>query len=594
MNLLDLPNELLLSVISDYKILSLADIYNVSLLSRRLNALAIPVYLATHGIAAPEREVPLYVTEWNPDYMTTTRQPDALSGLNVSIGISRVHHLKCYFQDPNATSTRNTFQRASNLPYAVERTTHFIRRLEHLDKAEIYLVWDPYFVIRNKTVTHVPVSELNEWTSSFSTLLNLIVERGCKSLTVQYDSSIEPAFHFRSSGRLKRVVTYISHNILRRSTPFADIQWKFERPLHEESNGALDVRTVNLSNLAQGANTILSLSLHSNALLLPPLIGWTTSLLRTHKCLTCITFAHISFSKNIWKTILPVIADAISDRLKELSFFRHCPNLDISDLLPFLARFPNLTHLCVDRTFRLRLQHTTRPKRLPLYAAIMDSQSIPNFPQLQSLQAPTELVHILLNVRLPVSNRANAQVALPNLNSLTVYPSSQLLHPTSYLRSTRSVNFLHDQVAARPRAQDVAFSLDVQMEFTDFARVARYLQSVSQETGVDRDLWGTLNFAQAEQKPRQHFAFVRVARLILYKFNPCYSDQTPASLCLWLKLLFPNLRQLTFTYSLSASPEYVREVDMDPDTKAWLIRELEAACPKVRTLVIAGKEYRLW
>lgn len=586
-NLEALPNELLLYILSNTSTFSLEELYIVALVSRRFHALALPLFLAGHGISDPENEISLYVIEWNPNYVQTLHKPDALSGLNISTHITRINHFRCFFQEP-IIDGRNTFQQAYDLPEAIQRTSRFVRTLKTIQSCEVYLVWDPYF-LREKTAPHVPVAQIQSWKDAFSTLMNLVVERGVKSLRVQYDPHIDLPFHFRKVNFAKKILSHLSKGAVGDSGSL--LQWELERPAHEQKSAAQDVVPATLSSSARSANCVTSLAIHSPTLILPPFINWTLSLLMEHSSLTSISFAYISFPREIWATILPYIADAVSHRLTELAFFRNCPHLDISDLLHFISRFPKLRRLSIDRTFRPRINPNER--------SLFPSRSIPSFPdlsELHTLQAPAELVSLLMDARKDPA-KGHHSIPLPKLQHLTVYPCGLLIQLQSYISSSVVVSGLLSRIKSQPRVLTPTYAMDAQMEFTDFIPVVRYLDSVATQEEFRRTLRKSLSetevvkLTQNQKNPVPHSAFDHVTHLLLHKFIVRYPDHTPSSLCLWLKLLFPDLKRLTFTCQLDAHA--MQDFMIEEVTVQWLIRELRKQCPGVDVLVVGKTTYDL-
>ena len=578
-NLETLPNELLLYILSNTSTLALEDLYTVALVSRRFHALALPLFLAGHGISDPENEMSLYVIEWHPTYIQTLHKPDALSGLNISRHITRLNHFRCFFQEPTTNSTRNTFQQAYNLPEAIQRTSRFVRAIQTIESCELYLVWDPYFLSREKTAPHVPVPEIQFWKHSFSTFLNLIVEKGVKSLRVQYNAHVDLPFHFRKVNLAKKILSHLSKGAV--VNP-GGIQWELERPIHEEKSTRQDVAPATLSSSARSANCVTSLAIHSPTLLLPPFINWTLSLLEEHSCLTSISFAYISFSGEIWATILPYIADIISHRLAELAFFRNCPNLEISDLLLFISHFPHLRRLSIDRTFRSRLDSRSRSLFPP-----RTTPSFPEFSELHTLKAPAELVSLLTDTHL---SKGHHSTPLPKLQHLTIYPCSLLIQPHSYISSSTTISTLLEGIKSQSRILAPIYAMDAQMEFTDFVPVAQYLQNIATHREFQRMLGEPLR-EQDNGNSVPHIAFDHITHLLLYRFVVRYPDHTPSALCLWLKLLFPDLKRLTFTCQLDAHT--TQDVMIEEATVQWLIRELKKQCPAVEVLVVGETTYDL-
>lgn len=594
MNLLDLPNELLLQILSPNNGLSPDDIYHTAFVSHRLLSLALPLFLAAEGIKNPEYETSVYVLRWTrEDLVSSARRPNVLSALNLSSSITGMQHFRCFFQDPDTKSLLNSLQHTYHLPGAITRVSQFISRLERIEKAEIYLIWDQYFVKREQKITDISFGDLKEWTKAFARMLNLIVERGCTSLTIQYDPAILPAFRFRLGGPMQKAISYL---IPRDKEP-AQLRWEFENLHGSDKYVQLEVDlAARLTPAAQVVQAISSLCIHSPALLLPPFIAWTTSLIRTQKSLTSISFACITFPQGIWATVLPAIADAASTRLTELKFYHNCPHLESQDLLNFIYSFPNLTHLSVDRTFRARFQQTKASgSSKGLFHSQLSSQfqTVPGFLRLMELRAPVELVSLLMGPSFDPSNPTS--LPFPSLQALTVYPSSLLIHPPSYIKSILLVNHLLDAIRQRPFAPTLLLSLDAQMEFTDFRPVSRYIQNVNQHAEFQRALWETLSaheIAQlTEHGPAPHIAFDHPTNVILYKFHSQPPDQTPRALCIWLKTLFPRVERLTFTCRLDAHPQ--QNVDMDDDDIRGLTKELRNICPTVRSLIVGDKQYKL-
>ena len=78
----------------------------------------------------------------------------------------------------------------------VKRTSRFVDKLKFVDTAEIYLVWDLYYVTvhGNKHIANVPIPKVNEWTASFCRFLNLLVELGFVDSAIRYSSGSHTYF----------------------------------------------------------------------------------------------------------------------------------------------------------------------------------------------------------------------------------------------------------------------------------------------------------------------------------------------------------------------------------------------------------------
>lgn len=585
-HILDLPNELLFHIFFIDDVLSSKDLYNLSLLCQRFRALTLPIFLKRNGISNPKTETSLHITDWNPKRF---RDADALNALNMLPDLTSIEHFRCFFQDPDSKSFRNTFQDAFHLPYAVNRVSKFVQKLKHVDRAEIYLVWDDYFIAHEKSLAYIPVPEIKRWTNSFGYLLNLLLVRGCRTLTVQYDPTFEANFHFKPSNGMKKALSYLSRNTGKRGDePVEFLQWVFERPLHESKIVQERIDPPILPSIAGPMQCMTTLRIHSPVLLLPPFINWTLSMLRDFPHLTTISFAYIFFPKKIWSTLLPLIAGIISDKLKELAFYRGCPNLEPLDLFQFLNSLNHLKVLSIDRSFRSRFQDFPNSSKFSLRWP--GNPTFPLLPSLQRLTATVELVSYLLDVRPIVKDKM--YTSLPSLTHLTVYPASRLIHPLNYLASTLAINSLLDRMHSQPRSPSIVFALDAQMEFTDFEPVTRWIDAIHTESQFRRTVLETLSDSELFQLTdgtgdglKLSLAFTRITHLLLYQLDPALPQQSPGMLCRWMNVLFPNLQRLTLTYQLAAHPT-LQILDMSNEMLDLLKNTLTTSCPKIHSLVI--------
>lgn len=581
LSLLDFPTELLIAILA--QIGSAADLYNAAKVCSRLRALALPLFLHYHEIPNPEDEISAYVIQWDPAH-ERGRYPDALSGLAIADYITKVDKLRFFFQDPASRGSRNTFQQVFHLPYAVRRTCGLLSKLETVHTAEIYLVWDSYFTLSERSINYVPWSELKRWTSSFELMLNMIVERGCTSLTVQYDPAIKPPFQFKQGNR---VIKYLSHG------KDSEIHWQFERNLQEEVKGIAKEPepTAILSASARSANGLEHLAVHSPVLVTPPFLKWTLSLLRAHSHLTSLSFAHITVAADIWSTVLPLLATALSTRLTHLSFFRNCPELAALDLVQFVCSFPGLLHLSIDRSLRSRFVD------LPQRVLSVASASSSKLSKLQNLQCPVEFLDYVIGASNPIVD------PLPSLRRLTVYPCRVTMSP-SLLSISKPPVFISDvleRILDYTRPEGVYCALDAQIEFKELGAVVRLMEEQRDAINTALELSSTSTSSSAtirqvlDARRRRGFPilnFDHIRHVILLRLFGQDSERTAAAfVCNWLGVLFPKLERLTITCRLDTHPH--DDYEMKEETRQLLMRELRAACPKANTLVIAKKSYHL-
>jgi hypothetical protein len=575
----DIPTELLFKILDQDDILSSLDLIRVASLSQQLNIIALTVFFGQHGIPQPRNMISLYLTDWNEPHCRGTTFPDVLCGLMIANHLETVDKLTCYFQDPHVGTLRNTYQIPINLPVAVRRLSRFVKRLTTIRTVQLYLVSDSYFLFRQKTLPlGVTLAELEDWSRALGELLSLLIERGCGSLTVQYDSHIDHMFQFHSTYRIPRLLSNVGQAILRSSnhSPLPNVRWEFRRSGNGVDLGSLGGELTELKYDVRTGSSLHSISLHTPALLLPPLYRWTLSLLQNSSSLTSLTFGHITLPKTFWETLLPVMAQEVSTKLTTLSFFKSCSNLTTRDLLKFISHLPLLTYLFLDRSLQFSADDSSTSGRtgIPMHP-FTTRYLVPELPHLMTLHAPADFVFHFLN-----GKTFKTAVPLPKLKGIVVYPCRQLLYPSSYVTAASAVNSLCKSVKEKPHLQTVSFALDDQMDNTDFQLAMPYVDA---STKFLQDEALGSNFSNRPP------IFDDIEHLILYKFNIQANTDHNEAFIRWLKHLFPLLSKLSFTCQLPARPENVLETGLNVETIEWLLEELRKQCSNIRNLVIAQR-----
>lgn len=578
----DIPTELLFKILDQADILSPPDLIRVASLSRQLNFIALTVFFGQHGIPQPRNTISLYITEWNKPHSRGTTFPDVLCGLMIANHLQTVDNLTCFFQDPHIGSLRNTYQIPINLPVAVRRLSRFVRRLTTVRTVQLYLVSDSYFLFRQKTLPlGVTLTELEDWSRALGELLSLLIERRCGSLTVQYDSHIDHMFQFHATYRIPRLLSNVGQAILRSSdhSPLPNGRWEFRRAGNSVDLGSLggELTDSELKYDVRTGSSLHSISIHTPALLLPPLYRWTLSLLQKSSSLTTLTFGYITLPKSFWETLLPVMAQEVSTKLTKLSFFRSCSNLTTHDLLKFISHLPLLTYLFLDRSLQFSTDSPLTSGRKGMHPMHLFTTRylVPELPHLTTLHAPADFVFHFLN-----GKSFTTIVPLPKLKYIFVYPRCRLHYPSSYATAASAVNSLCKSVKEKPHLRTVSFALDDQMDNTDFQLAMPYVDA---RTKFLQDEALGSNFSNRPP------IFDDIEHLILYKFNIQADTDYNEAFIRWLKHLFPLLSQLSFTCQLPARPENVLETGLNVETIEWLLEELRKQCSNIRNLVIAQR-----
>ncbi|KAJ7045286.1 hypothetical protein C8F04DRAFT_1228295 [Mycena alexandri] len=223
---LELPDDVLLIIFQHLG----PELYALARLSRRLNLLALPVYLAQSGVPNPPE-----LCEFR--LVNHPMGGDVLSALSSAVYITQTKHLSCEF-----TSGGNVSCYLNH----IERLTSFIRKLSSIDQVSLSLV----------DLGNVD-SEVNElvrqrWRRTFEVLLNVVLERSCTSLTI-------------------------------RGAPYL-------KPDLSESARLVSGSTIELSALAQTNSSIHTFSFHPLTTLSHFGIRWTFSALRSSHISILIVF----------------------------------------------------------------------------------------------------------------------------------------------------------------------------------------------------------------------------------------------------------------------------------------------------------------
>ncbi|KAJ7718665.1 hypothetical protein B0H16DRAFT_1608924 [Mycena metata] len=163
---LELPDDVLLIIFQHLG----SELYALARLSRRLNLLALPVYLAHNGVPEPTE-----LCEFR--LVNRPMGGDTLSALSSAIYITQTKHISCEF-----TSGGNV----SCYIHHIERLTSFIHKLSSVNAVSLSLV----------DLGNVD-SEVNKlvrerWRRTFGALINVILERSCTSLTIRGAPYLKP------------------------------------------------------------------------------------------------------------------------------------------------------------------------------------------------------------------------------------------------------------------------------------------------------------------------------------------------------------------------------------------------------------------
>ncbi|PPQ71390.1 hypothetical protein CVT24_012221 [Panaeolus cyanescens] len=591
--LLTLPTELVLHIITQPRTLKPTDIYHLCQTCRTLKRIALPIFLSSCGIYSTTH-ISLHIPRWNP---SSLRAPDPLMGLYLADYITQIDVLKCFFQDPHLTTTRNVSQKAEDLTYAIERLCRFIQRVKVVKNAVISLVWDPYYIAPNSSF--IPVDKLNAWSTHFSTLLNCLVERKCETLTVQYRSMFEPAFQFRNAGWMKKKFSSITrqggafvHATKEKEHP--RLAWEYDLPAHLHIEDEDPTRLIThpfLSPLAQEVNWMTVLRIHSDVLIRPPILPWTLNLLRNSQHIAELSFAHVLCSNEEWRVVLTAIREIMGKRLFILMFGVECPGLEAGTIVEFLGHLLNLTHLSISKSFSRAFRELVEEGR---------SRPHLDFPQMKVLIAPLDFAQLALRYQYPKRRRQSSldpvsrsptrhagpsrphqlpvapltKPPCPVLSKLTIYPtgfgqnsseSSDSLR--SHFQSCREISDFVKHVIDQGRTYAVYFSLDLRWEVGELREMVERGEANRRDASASAGSGVAFGGLTSPAVPPQESlsasppsspisstsgssniqgselgAYSNISELVMTWSSSRLRDLSPRMLCRWIRLYVPQLR----------------------------------------------------
>ncbi|KAF8216794.1 hypothetical protein K438DRAFT_1953692 [Mycena galopus ATCC 62051] len=284
--ILELPNEVLIQILQ----YDPADsgIFSLSTSCRRLHHLALPIYLAAHGVPDPPALA-------SGDLVLFSNQLYLLRVLQTALFIHSLKHISCAFSSLNSRDhrpRRNLFLRD------IGAMAGFLSNLKRVDEVTLD------FTALNFWVLSQNLGALNAWESTISALLDVILEKRC--------TTFKPPIAIKRRSLLSDLGRRIATTFVRRT----EVE---QVSAAEEPKPGL--RTFNI---------------HSNILLLPPCYGWTMAALRESPNLTALSIVCIDIPERNGDDILSNIhAPGLQYFAMDLSCKVTAAALD-----QFLARHP--------------------------------------------------------------------------------------------------------------------------------------------------------------------------------------------------------------------------------------------------------------
>ncbi|KAJ6570159.1 hypothetical protein DFH09DRAFT_423156 [Mycena vulgaris] len=341
--LLRLPNEILLEI---FQQLDSGDpgILAISTLCKRLHYVALPIYLAAHGI--PDASALA-----SQELILSPTQLDILAALQTSLFIHSLKHISCSFSLNSARRDYST-RDVDNFLGHIRRLAAFLSILQGVDQVTLN------FKDVNFWAMDESLSILEAWAPTASTLLDVVLEKGCTTLNVEGGMFIVHPSQFPLKPGPKVIAK-------RRSVIF-DVG----RRIGSAFAGRSDTQKIPESGKSRAA--LRTFNIRSRVLLLHPCYSWTMTALNTSPNLVSLSI-RVDIPERSWDEILsnihvPTLENLTIDlrcRIRAATFdqflARHPRVSTLSlgrDLLPLTeegvasnGRLPNLRHLFASPTY---------------------------------------------------------------------------------------------------------------------------------------------------------------------------------------------------------------------------------------------------
>ena len=286
--LADLPNELLLAIFQD---LDDSSVFQVGMICRRLNEVAIPFMLAREGLTDPG--VYSALKPYHEGYH------DSLSALTVYFSIRSVDNLSCILDDEATDGYSATIL---SLTRSVERINNLVARLTFVNTFQITF-------FKADSSWSLDSEDVREFVGAFLHLLETLTKKSCKSFNILHPHPIAFNSGYKFQSRPPKTKPFRIVDSLRPQS-HNDIQllqgdgwhYRLKRELNQLYLVPFPPIQSNLTNL----------DIISDFLFVPPFSKWTFHLMRNSP----ITSLSISIHRFIGKDefslyILPQIVDSV-------------------------------------------------------------------------------------------------------------------------------------------------------------------------------------------------------------------------------------------------------------------------------------------
>ena len=576
-SLLDLPIEILLYIFQD-PVIKPVDLYSLAILSKRLNLIAIPLFLNAKSITHPEDSLTLTFDEnsqpcrehfsnhWRfTSHVEDANELDQLdrlgpeAGILVAFYITSVREIRCVFPQ--------FFSDTTTLLHHFSRLYMFLLRLTSVKSLTMHFEGDN----RYRHFTSNPWSATPfQFDVIVGNICRSLEARGCETLLIYNKShhlqywkpevdSREMAEHNaftlmpQSPSAEELKVERKKKGIMGRAKEMLGNKFSHLRDGHTPPKPPpKDPHTLyaffDPSSVSSGISSLRTLHIQTPFLLLPRCLPHIRGLIHASKdTLTSLSFSHILFDDHLINSCL------VSLRLDR-------PNSIIHLSITRCRRIPNLTLLNFLRCFRNRLEHLELDKESTcmITGDDLDLPSV-HLNELRVLKAPLDWVQYFFRGDSWQfgDNGPTHAPPLPQLSSLTIqcrtseatvfdyrtfYP---LLNVILQPLHTRSEASSQHSSACKPEV-----SLDIPLHTESWhmdhdRAVFNLLMPSTSPQSWSRGRY-TPNLHEHSTRPCPPIHWNLVSRLNLSPLQPPKDLYQARTLVQWVITLFPSVEEVTF------------------------------------------------
>ncbi|TFK64831.1 hypothetical protein BDN72DRAFT_901222 [Pluteus cervinus] len=387
-----LPTEIL------EKILSVSDLtyecYDLALLSRRLNSLAIPRFLAVRGASDPAKVFSIALNNNPKNIPPNAKYPfwksrDSLAGLAIFFDIQSIDELTC-----------------SLFPYlrleitAYERLFRILGRLKQIRRVTLL-----FLTVGQSTTMQSSSGRLGDslWADVLGRLLNLFIEKGCENFTLR-----NKIFSWEYIPEKGSPGATISTTLLLKFRTLASVGHggSDAHIIPDSFNSGCGLKPFFLSTLAHQELKMVHLSITGITLLRRPYLSWTYSVLGSPS-LTSLNLSGIFLWAEMWEAAFNWFLTPLQSKLLKLTI-HDCRAIPSGPLFKFLVNLKSLTHLSFSYSFTPGDYEKTLPSPP---ASVFRKQTI--LPNLVWLRTYPEWINLLIP-KISLRTQPQTLIVLPD------------------------------------------------------------------------------------------------------------------------------------------------------------------------------------